>query len=151
MYWKPLLMTALLLLPLSLPVAAEDVEAEKESVRRAVETYLYAEEPEEKTPVIHPRARIYSVDRSRGKLTETPISAPAKKTPKGARAGRSRQKITDVEVSGEGALVRVETDLSPEGAEGRKHVQYLSLLKIGGLWKIVSILMPPPRLDGAGG
>ena len=143
--YKKLLIVAALLLPLSFPVKAQDKETEETAVRRVVETYLYAEEVEEKRRVIYPKAKIYSVNEDDGKLTETPIAAPAKKMPKGSKPGRSRQKIASVDVIGQGAAVKVETDFASVEIQGRKHFQYISLLKVKGEWKIMSILMPPVR------
>ncbi len=144
---KNSLLIMILLLPLSPPVKAQDGEAEAEinSVRRVVETYLYAEELEEKRRVLYPKAKIYSVNETGIKLTETLISAPAKKMPKGAKTGRSTQRVVDIDVAGEGAVVKVETDSASGEVRGWKHIQYISLLKVGGEWKIVSILMPPVR------
>ena len=143
--YKKLLIVAALLLPLSFPAKAQDKETEEMAVRRVVETYLYAEEVEEKRRVIYPKAKIYSVNEDDGKLTETPIAAPAKKMPKGSKTGRSRQKIASVDVIGQGAAVKVETDFASVEIQGRKHFQYISLLKVKGEWKIMSILMPPVR------
>ncbi len=143
---KILLLITALLLPLSFSVEAQEAEAEveKNAVRRAVETYLYAEEPEERKSVIHPKTKIYSLDRSGSRVTETPISTPARKPPKGATPGRvvSRQKVISIDLTHGGATVKVETDLSLSEAQYPKHTQYISLLKVGGAWKIVSILMP---------
>jgi hypothetical protein len=119
-------------------------DAEQSAVRRAVETYLYAEEPAEKNGVVHPKAKIYNVDRTEGRLKETAVSAPARKPPKKAANLRavSRQRVVGVEVSGDGAVVKVETELPPSDRPRPPHTQYISLLKIGGEWKIVSVLMP---------
>lgn len=146
MYKKLLLITAVLLTP-SFPAGAREAgaEAERDAVRRAVETYLYAEETDERKSVIHPGTKIYSVDRTGSRVTETPISTPARKPPKGAARVRvvSRQKVVSVDLAEGGATVKVETDLSPGEDRYPKHTQYISLLKVKGEWKIVSILMPP--------
>ena len=143
---KNSLVIAALLLALSFSAEAQEsqTEVEQDAVRRAVETYLYAEEPEERKSVIHPGTKIYSVDQSGSKVKETPISTPARKLPKGATSGRvvSRQKVVSIDVTRGGATVKVETDLSSDEAQYPKHTQYISLLKVSGEWKIVSILMP---------
>ena len=146
---KNLVILAVLLL--SLPSMSTAQEAgtgdERDAVRRAVETYLYAEEPEERMGVINPRAIIYSVDPTCSKMTETPVATPAKKLPKGGKV-ISRQKIVSMDVTAGGASVKVETDLSSELVKYPKHIQYLALLKLNGEWKIVSILMPPLKSVG---
>lgn len=145
---KLLLITAILLtLSFSAEAREAEDEAERNAVRRAVETYLYAEEAEERKGVVHPGTKIYSVDQSGSRVTETPISTSARKPPKGATAGRvvSRQKVVSIDLTHGGASVKVETDLSSDEAQYPKHTQYISLLKVGGEWKIVSILMPPVR------
>jgi hypothetical protein len=118
--------------------------AEQSAVTRAVETYLYAEEPAERKGVVHPKAKIYAVNQTDGKLKETAVSTPARKPPKHATNYRnvSRQRIVAVEVSSNGAFVKVETDVALNGPPHPKHTQYISLLKLDGEWKIVSILMP---------
>ena len=145
-------LVVLTMLLVSLPSMSEAQEAgtgdERDAVKRAVETYLYAEEPEERKRVISPRAKIYSVDPSGSKMTETPLSTQAKKLPKGGKV-ISRQKIVSMDVTQGGASVKVETDLSSEQVKYPKHIQYLSLLKLSGEWKIISILMPPLKPAGA--
>jgi hypothetical protein len=56
------------------------------------------------------------------------------------------QKIVHIDAAEDAATVKVETDLSSGAAKISKHIQYLSLLKISGEWKIVSVLMPPVKL-----
>ncbi len=142
-----LLLTAGLLC-LSLPVKAQNVstDKEKDNVRRVVETYLYAEEPEERKRTTHGQAKIFSLDG--GKVTETTISKPARKLPRRVVV-ISRQKIINIDMTDGAASVKVETHLSSDTEQHPKHAQYVSLLKVNGEWKIVSILMPPPRLRGA--
>ena len=88
-------------------------------------------------------AKILGVD-GEGKLVMTATSKPAGKMPKGATTRVPRQKIVNIDVFANGAVVKVETDrLSVDGPSADlRHAQYLSLLKLNGEWKIVSILMP---------
>ena len=130
-----------------LPARAQEVEAEREreAVKRAVETYLYAEDVEEKKRVSYPEAKIISVDSSGRRIRATPLSTPAAKRPRGGKTTRSPQKIVSIDVTGDGASVKVATDLASWGQTAiapQTHFQYISLLKLDGEWKIVSILMP---------
>lgn len=141
---------ATLLLGCALLVKAQEAGADKErdAIRQVVETYLYAENPEERKRVISPQAKVVSVDLNQARVIETPISKPATKLPTKAIT-RSQQKIVSIDVAGGGALVKVETDLSSEASRAPKHIHYLSLLKVSGEWKIISILMPPLVMPGA--
>ena len=142
---KNFVLPVALLASLTSTVMAQQAGADRErdAVRRVVETYLYAEEGEERKRAISPLAKILSVDASGGKIIETPISKPAKRH-KGARE-RSRQRIVSVDVVEGAASVKVETDLSSDTLKAPTHLHYLSLMKVGGEWKIVGILMPPLR------
>ena len=146
-YYLLLLTAGLLCLPL--PAKAQNVstDKDKDNVRRVVETYLYAEEPEERKRTTHGQAKIFSLDPGGGRVIETAISKPARKLP-GRVVVRSRQKIISIDMTDGAASVKVETDFSSDTAQSPKHAQYLSLLKVNGEWKIVSILMPPSRLIG---
>ena len=148
---KSLLLLIALLLCLALIAQAQEarVEKEKDAVRRVVETYLYAEEGEDRKRTISPMAKILSVDPGGSKVIETPTSKSAKNH-KGARE-RSRQKIVSIDMVEGGAFVKVETDVSSDSVKVLKHLHYLSLLKVSGEWKIVGILMPPFRTSGAAG
>lgn len=145
-----LLFLALILASLSLTVKAQEAvdNKEREDIRKVVETYLYSEEPEERKSTLYPQAKIFSVNPDGNKVVETPVSKPAKKLP-GRVKTNSRQKIVGIDITDDGAYVKVETDLSSDAGQFPKHRQYLSLLKIGGEWKIVSILMPPIKISGA--
>jgi hypothetical protein len=148
------LLAAALLLPLcagppasAQGPAAPPQDAEREAVRKAVETYLYAEDVDEKKPVSDAGARIFSADHARGRVNATPLSAPARKPPKGAKAvktARSPQRIASIEVFDDAASVKVSTDFTPDerGDEANTHYQLIWLLKVAGGWKIVGILMP---------
>jgi hypothetical protein len=126
--------------------ARPETDAEAEAVKRAVETYLFTEEPDEKKSVIHREARIYGIGPD-GKMQVKPFSKPARQ-PRGMKLARSPQRVVSVEVSGECATVKVLTDFAPDepasgpAREAAKHYQYVWLLKIEGEWKIVAILMP---------
>lgn len=119
-------------------------EAAREAVRRVVETYLFAEYDDEKKSPIHPEARIFSIDSTGKRIRFTTILKTKARQPKGAKTARSPQRVVSVEVAGDAAWVKVATDFSPEGPEDAppEHVQLVSLLKLEGEWKIVSILMP---------
>lgn len=129
---------------LLLPASAQDAkaDAEKDAVKRAVETYLYAEESDEKTSPLSADAKIYSVDAARGRVKVAPLTKPKGKDPKGAKVSRSRQKIVSIDIVNDGASVKVSTDLSPDDKPGDDHLQLIWLLKTGGAWKVVAILMP---------
>ncbi|MFN2492290.1 MAG: hypothetical protein ABR501_05325 [Pyrinomonadaceae bacterium] len=53
-----------------------------------------------------------------------------------------------IDVTDGGAAVKVGTDVSSDRREDPKHIHYLSLLKVNGEWKIVSILMHPIKVAG---
>ena len=138
------------LLSFAVPAQAQETGADKDrdAIRQVVETYLYAENPEERKRVLYSQAKIVSVDLNQARVIETPLSKTATKLPKKAIT-KSRQKIVSIDVAGGGASVKVETDLSSEARQAPKHIHYLSLLKVSGEWKIVSILMPPLGRPGA--
>ncbi len=75
--------------------------------------------------------------------TATPFSKP-RKTIKGAVEILPTQRIVAVDVALGAATVKVESEFAAfsAGEKPRKHFQYLSLLKVAGEWKIVSVLMP---------
>ena len=143
------LMVVLLSLPLIVKAQEAGNDKEKNAIRQVVETYLFAEEGEERKRTISPQAKILSVDPGGSKVIETPVSKSATK-PKGARE-RSRQKIVSMDVTEGGAAVKVETELSSDTLKIPKHIHYLSLLKVSGEWKIVGILMPPLRTSEPAG
>lgn len=119
-------------------------DKERDAVRQVVETYLYSEDAEERKRTLYAQAKILSVDPSGTKVVETAISKQAKKLP-GRVITRSRQKIVNIDLTHDGACVKVETDLSSDTSQIPKHIHYLSLLKISNEWKIVSVLMPSGR------
>jgi hypothetical protein len=123
--------------------AQQPSDKERDAIKAAVETYLYEEDRARVARVVDSGAKILGVD-SDGKLVMTATSKPARKMPKGGTTRVPRQKIVNIDVFNNGAVVRVETDrLSLDGPHADlRHAQYLSLLKLNGEWKIVSILMP---------
>jgi hypothetical protein len=144
-----LTIAALLIVSSSFRAQEPAIETEKEAIKRAVETFLYAEDPAQVARVLDPQAKIFSVKSGDNKVTITPIGAPAKKLPKGARTRVPRQRIANIEVFENAAVVTVQTDrLSVEGpGASQKHTQYISLMRFNGEWKIVSILMPSLSLE----
>jgi len=123
--------------------AQEPSDNERAAIKTAVETYLYEEDRNKVARVVDSHAKILGVD-SEGKLVMTATSKPAGKMPKGATTRVPRQKIVNIDVFKNGAVVKVETDLlvTDGPLKDERHAQYLSLLKLNGEWKIVSILMP---------
>lgn len=145
---KCIFLAALFLLGLSFSAAAQSSAAaankENEAVKKVVEVYLFAKEPDVRRQAFYGEAKIISLD-SRGKITETPVSKPYKKRA-GETVGESSQKIVSIDLTAGGALAKVETEFPADARPAvipQKHVQYLSLLKVAGEWKIVQILMPP--------
>ncbi len=147
-----ILLAALLALGVSAQARAQDAggddgAAEREAVRKVVETYLYAEYDDEKKSPIHPEAKIFSVDAGGKRIRFTTILKTKARQPKGAKTSRSPQRVVSVEMVNDAAWVTVATDFTPEEPPNAppEHIQYISLLKLEGEWKIVSILMPSVR------
>ncbi len=131
----------LICLPLLAKAQSSDAKSEETLVRQTVESYI------NKTTqnVLHPDAKIISVDGSGKGFSEFKINKPIKPQ-KGVITVESQQKISAIDVTTDGASVKVETEFtSDSNVVPRKHIQYISLLKLNGEWKIVSILMPPLR------
>ena len=135
----------LLIIPLCFFGVVKAQDAEKDAVKRVVETYLFSEDDEERKQILYEQAKIYSTNAENNKIEEKRFTA-AKKKPKGTKIV-SLQKIVNIEIAEDAALVKVETDLSSGENKFPKHFQYISLLKAGGAWKIVSILMPKIKLS----
>lgn len=112
--------------------------ADEVAVTKVVETYLNHTDAKAIEQLISPQARIYSIDLRNDRVIETPLKRPAKKTK--AEIAAPRQTIDLVEITGSAAVVKVRSVFP--GAESIVHFQFISLLKISGQWKIVSILMP---------
>ena len=136
---------------MSLPAGAQEGETERdrEAVKKAVETYLYAEEAGEKRNVLYPEAKIISLNSNGKGIRETPVSRAAGKRPPGGKTSRVLQKIVSIDLFEDGASVKVMTDMTSWGLSPtvpQKHFQYISLFKLRGEWKIVNILMPTTYL-----
>lgn len=143
---RHLLFVALLVLvsPLLAMAQTDNTNDEQTTVKRVVEDYLSKKDLEAVKRSLSADAKIISVD-GRGRVVETLISKQSKQRAD-ATTVLPEQKITAIDVTEGGASVKVESEFSSEmksSVSPRKHVQYVSLLKINGEWKIVSILMPP--------
>lgn len=110
--------------------------AEEAAVRRAVESYLHGlkfNDVEGLKRAFWPEAKLFWVkkDGKLGQLTQSQwyegFAASAGKEEKGDL------RITDVDITGDAASVKVEEDYP-----GSVYVDYLSLLKFDGEWKIVA-------------
>lgn len=143
---KQYFITAILVIFLPLFVAAQTDKTTDEqlAVKRVVEDYLSKKDPETVKRALSNDAKIISVD-GRGRVIVTPISKPSKQ-----RANTTvvspEQRIAAIDVTEDGASVKVESEFLADqksAVSPRKHIQYVSLLKVNGEWKIVSILMPP--------
>jgi len=131
---------AFLMLCFTATAQAQKSGTNVEAVRRTVEAYLNKTNQN----VLHPDAKIISVDGAGKRLIES--SFKPGKLKKGETIGESRQSIVNLSVTEGGASVAVETEFMTDEifpVKVSKHIQYISLLKINGEWKIVSILMPP--------
>jgi hypothetical protein len=129
-----------LCLPLLAQAQTSDTISEETPVRRAVESYLN----KTSQTVLHRDAKIISTDGAGKRLIETSFDAKPGKLRKGETVGESSQRIVAVDMTTDGAYVKVETEFASDAKlTPQKHIQYISLLKINGEWKIVSILMPP--------
>lgn len=126
--------------------ASGTADAETGAVRRAVETFLYSEEEAEVKGVVYHKARVLSPGPREAEVVDTPLSKPAAKHK--AKVGGRRRRIVSIDLADAAAVVKVETDFVGDESRLRPHRQYLSLLKVGGAWRIVSVLMPPVRLAG---
>jgi uncharacterized protein YdaL len=138
---KKLLFLLLLSLCFSVSIKAQD--AEKDAVKRVVETYLFSENDDERKQTLYNEAKIFSTDTDGKKIEQKRFTSS--KRVKGARI-ISLQKVISIDVFEDAATVKVETDLSDGDIKIPKHYQYISLLKTNGAWKIVSILMPKIKL-----
>jgi hypothetical protein len=111
-------------------------DGEEAAVRRAVESYLHGlkfNDVESLKKAFWPEAKLFFVkqDGKLGQLTQSQwyegFAASAGKEEKGDL------KITDVDITGDAASVKVEEDY-PNSV----YIDYLSLLKFDGEWKIVN-------------
>lgn len=141
---KKFSLVAALLLSLPLIAVAQSAGTSEESaVRQVVQSYL-GNDPDLKRRALSPEAKIFSVHGRSGKVAETAVSKPSRIIA-GATTVEPSQRIVSVDVTRGGAVVKVESEFPPNtsGRSIPNHIQYLSLLKLDGEWKIVSILMPP--------
>ena len=147
---KKILLIIGLLFSFSLIAVAQDSQKSKESdsVRQVVQDYL-GDNIEVKQRALFPDATITSVNSKGGKavVLVTPFSKKPSKATRGVMRDSIQivptQKIVAVDVAQDAATVKVESEFAPfsAGEQPRKHFQYLSLLKLAGEWKIVSVLM----------
>ena len=142
---RHLLFVAFLMLvsPLLAMAQTNQTNDEQTAVKRVVEDFLSGKAVGRS---LSADAKIISVG-GRGRVVETLISKPYKQRA-GVTTVLPEQTIAAIDVTEGGASVKVESefpsDMKPS-VSPRKHIQYLSLLKVNGEWKIVSILMPPLR------
>jgi hypothetical protein len=128
-------------LPLLAAAQTSDISLEEAIVKQTVESYINKTNQN----VLHPDAKIFSTDGTGKRLLETPINKPYKPK-KGETIGQSSQRIVAADITESGASVKVETEFPADANSSLtllRHIQYISLLKVNGEWKIVSILMPP--------
>ena len=143
---RHLLFVALLVLvsPLLTLAQSNQPNDEQTVVKRVVDDYLSKKDLKAVERSLSTDAKIISVD-GRGRVVETLISKSSKQRAE-ATTVLPDQRITAIDVTEGGASVKVESEFSSElkaSVSPQKHVQYVSLLKVNGEWKIVSILMPP--------
>jgi hypothetical protein len=137
---------------------------ESERVRQAVQSYLdkTTQNLNAKNPVpsevVHPRAKI--VSNVRDELSVSSISTKPVKRPADLIQTETEDRIVFVDVTGSMAVAKVETiypygvltaaeynalsesdPLRTSAGKPRTLTSYLSLLKLGGEWKIVSFLI----------
>ena len=139
---KRLFLAAFLLPALLLDPRAQEpsAEAEREAVKKVAETYLFAEETDERKGTFLGDAHIVFLDRDGERRTVALSKREGGRRP--VKTSRALQKVVSVDVVNDGASVKVETVLLPEGPSELKHYQYLWLLKTKTGWKIAGILMP---------
>jgi ABC-type thiamine transport system substrate-binding protein len=130
--------------PLLALAQTDQTNDDQTTVKRVVEDYLSKKDLKAVERSLSADAKIISVD-GRRRVVETLISKPSKQRAD-VTTVLPEQKITAIDVTEGGASVKVESEFSADlkpAVTPRKHIQYISLLKVGGEWKIVSILMPP--------
>ena len=114
-------------------------DVERNAIRATIETLhkaLEANDPELLASVTDPRAMAYTM--IHGRLVG--ISAAEGEARLAARraageTGKASRRVTAVDSAGDAAIARLEHDL-PTG----RWIDYASLLKVGGQWKIVGLL-----------
>ena len=142
-YHGVLLVTVMLLVA-AMPLTATDatppaneLAAVKATVTNYIEAY-YTSDPARMEASLHPHYLKHSVSSSDGKtrmvertgldMVQSVRAANGKVTPQASRV----EKITVLDISGDIASAKLET---------AKWVDYLSLAKVNGEWKIVSVLL----------
>jgi hypothetical protein len=143
---RTLLFSLFLFLAMPLMAAAQNAgPADELAVRQVIDTYISGNDAEAKNRLFSDNAKIIST--ANNKVTETSLAVSYR--PKQRKMSSSVQKIAAIDLTEGGALVKVETTFSADTppVTPQPHIQYISLLKAGGEWKIVSILMPPARFE----
>lgn len=125
---------ALLLLALSFPGAAAPPEEADPAVRAPVEAYLRGHatgDGEEWRKAFHPSAMVTGLRDGRLQSTTAPefVSRAPGKPP--ADEAKRKRRIVSIDVAGDAAVAKVELDYPAVF-----FVDYLSLLKVDGEWKI---------------
>jgi hypothetical protein len=128
------LLAPLVLLVASLPAAAAPPEEADPAVRAPVEAYLRGHatgDGEEWRKAFHPSAMVTGIRDGKLQSMTAPdfVSRAAGKPP--ADEAQRRRRIVSIDVSGDAAVAKVELDYPKVF-----FVDYLSLLKIDGEWKI---------------
>ena len=131
---------------------AASVSAEREAIRAVLEKKMHAMDDDDGVllaSVYDPRAMTYTV--LEGRLVGVPVAEWsarfAARKAKTEASPKATRRIAMVDSEGDAAVARLEHDL-PSG----RWIDYASLLKIGGQWKIVGLLYAKPgdaRSDGA--
>jgi hypothetical protein len=121
------------------PAPAAAVAAERSAIRAVLEKKMQAMDDNDGVllaSVYDPRAMTYTV--LEGKLVGVPVAEWsarfAARKAKG-EASKATRRIAMVDSEGDAAVARLEHDL-PSG----RWIDYASLLKVGGQWKIVGLL-----------
>lgn len=135
---KRLFLTIVLLLTVGASAFGQTAkpDAEEAAVRQTVESYLHGlkfNDVESLKKAFWPEAKLFFVknDGKLGQLTQSQWYEGF-----AASAGKEEQgdlKITDVDITGNAASVKVEEDYP-----GSVYIDYLSLLKFDGEWRIVN-------------
>jgi hypothetical protein len=119
---------------------AASVSAERQAIRAVLEKKLRAmddDDGELLASVYDPRAMTYTV--LEGRLVGVPVAEWsarfAARKAKAEASPKATRRIVTVDSEGDAAIARLEHDL-PSG----RWIDYASLLKVGGQWKIVGLL-----------
>lgn len=119
-----------------LPVLARNAQAEEAAVRATIEHYFQGHatgDGEHFKKVFHPDSKLFWVrDGKLHQRTSADYIAGAGGKPPADEAQRKRR-ITNIDISGNAAMVRVELDYPSV-----RFIDYMSMLKIDGQWMIVN-------------